>query len=80
MTDPNATKEEDNVGSNATNKIEVTIPTAIDDTDLEGAGISNFRNKVKLFQTTTKLTRAFGDGGIERLASRKTKFGNFGQI
>ena len=73
MKDPNATKQEDNVGSNAPKKIEVTIPTAIDDTDLEGAGVTNFRNKVKLFQTTTKLTRAFGDGGIERLASRKTR-------
>ena len=62
-------------------KIEVTIPKVApigDETSKKadndgGDGSTNFRNKVKLFQTKTMLSSAFGESGAERLAARKMR-------
>ena len=61
-------------------KIEVTIPNATKGDDStsnaaneEGSDSTNFRNKVKLIQTKTMLSNAFGDGGAERFAARKLR-------
>ena len=62
-------------------KIEVTIPkvapisgeNTTKTTNDDGDGSTNFRNKVKLFQTKTMLSSAFGESGAERFAARKMR-------
>ena len=62
-------------------KIEVTIPKVAPNsgesttkiTNDDGDGPTNFRNKVKLFQTKTMLSSAFGESGAERFAARKMR-------
>ena len=72
--------EEKSNPENGPKKIEVTIPkvptgddSAGNTKNEEGGGPTHFRNKVKLIQTKTMLSNAFGDGGAERFAARKMR-------
>ena len=69
--------EEKSNSENCPLKIEVTIPKVPSDEDKpedkKDDDTTNFRNKVKLFQTKTMLSKAFGEGGAERFASRKMR-------
>ena len=61
-------------GDNASHsKILFKMPTKGDNNDSSSKGNSNFRNKVKLLQTTTMPSRAFGEGGIKRFANKKSR-------
>ena len=70
-------KDQEDASLDESNKDDIPIPaTVAEETDPPPAKEEvkpNFRNKVKLFQTTTQLQKAFAAGGSARFASRKER-------